>query len=437
MKRKLLLICFFTLCSFYNLILVAQTTNEKRTVVKLGVWDPVGTNGKASKEYTNVFSFNLLYGRSASERAFTLSGLGSAIEKNAYGVQIAGLANVIGGNANGLTLAGLSNITENINGVSISGLANISQNIRGLQISGLTNISENVNGVQISGLGNISENVKGLHISGLGNISQRMSGLQISGLGNIAEGVSGVQFAGIGNLAEKVSGIQLSGIGNVAENLKGFQFSGIFNRALNVNGLQLAGIYNKAKNVKGLQFAGIFNKAESVKGVQFSGLINIAQNSDYPIGLINIIKNGEKSIGVTFDELQNLIVGFRSGGRVLYGILGVGYNFKSSENLMAFEGGFGANINCISNFRVKTELIGTIMTRFDDVASRSSLRILPAYKPNSKLEIFAGPTINYLSTDDEKADDLFPKHSLWKDYDSNGEMEQLYIGYMAGIQFVF
>lgn len=376
MERKFFVFICFLACTFSH-TLFAQN-EDKTSTVKFSFWDPVGTNGKEAKYYTNTFSFNVLYGESKSEKAFTFSGLGSIIKEDANGLQIAGLANIIGGNSNGL------------------------------QFAGLTNISTQVNGAQIAGLTNITNDAKGFLFAGLNNISNEMNGISIAGLGNIANNVRGFQFAGLGNISNNMKGVQFGGLGNVANNVNGFQFGGIF------------------------------NKANVVNGVQFAGLVNIADHSDYPIGILNFIKDGEKSVGVTFDELQNLTVAFRSGGRILYGILGAGVNFKASETLTALEAGFGAHINCTSKFRINTELTYTSMTDFDNLEiSRSSLRIMPAYRFAKCFEIFAGPTLNYLQTNDTELYDMFSKSSLWKETKSSGDKSQLNIGYIGGLHWIF
>lgn len=378
---------------FPNTFLFAQTENTKQAVVHLSFWDPIGSNGSAYKEYTNTFSFNLLYGGSYSERAFVFSGLVSVIQSDATGVQFAGLANVIG-NARGLSFAGLTNITGNVNG---------------LQFAGLTNITGNTNGLQFAGLGNITGNTNGLQFGGLGNITGNTNGFQFGGLGNIAGDVRGLQFAGFNNIAG------------------------------NLRGLQFAGIFNVAAQVEGFQFSGICNMAGVVKGAQFAGIFNVAKHCDYPVGLVNLIKDGEKSLGVEWDELQNIMPVFRSGSRIMYGVLGIGYNFKSSENPVVFQGGFGVHIPCSSKFRINTELTETTLTQFKDAAYRTSIRVLPSFRFGQGLEVFAGPTLNYLETSDPVFGDLFSNHSLWKNTvtSPNANRQQLYAGYLVGLQYVF
>jgi hypothetical protein len=110
-----------------------------------------------------------------------------------------------------------------------------------------------------------------------------------------------------------------------------------------VHGAQLAGFINLAENVN-TQVAGFINVAGKVKGVQVASFINIADSSDFPIGLVNIVKNGYKGIGVTADESGTVLGAFRSGGRVLYGIVGTGYNFKSDKEFYVMEAGMGARL---------------------------------------------------------------------------------------------
>ncbi len=393
MKTKFFTVLYLLVFSLSSVYVHAQSNGEKNSVVKFSVWDPVGTNGKEAKEYNNTFSFNLLYGRSNSEKAFVFSGLATVVEKDAHGIQFAGLTNVIGGNANGLTISGIANIVGgNSNGLLFTGLVNIAENTKGVSVSGLANIAEDMNGLQFTGLGNIAENARGI---------------QVAGLGNIAENMSGIQFAGLGNIAENINGIQVGGLGNIAQ------------------------------NVNGLQFGGLYNIAETVKGVQI-GFLNVASHNDYPIGVINLIEDGEKGVAVTFDEMMNLMASFRSGGRVLYGIVGAGYNFDYSNGLLAIETGLGAHINCVEKFRINTEISYTQMTDCKHLEiSRSALRVLPAFRFCDDFELFAGPSLNYVETNDAALYGMLPGGSIWDNTKSSGSKQQISIGYTIGLHYNF
>ncbi|MCD7972348.1 MAG: hypothetical protein LUG18_06735 [Candidatus Azobacteroides sp.] len=314
------------------------------------------------------------------------------------------------------------------NHVSFNILAGISRNERIFTFGGLGNIiGENASGVQFAGLGNIiGKNAEGLQFAGLVNIAGgNASGIQFSGLGNVTGGTSsGLQFSGITNIiGGSGKGLLFSGIGNVTHGAyKGVQFSGIG---------------NIGDDISGVQFGGIFNIAKNVKGTQIAALVNIAENSDYPVGLVNIIKNGEKSIGVTYDQTGSSMVSFRSGGRVLYGILGVGYNHKTDDEPFVAEGGFGAHISVVERFRINAELKNQYMTSFSNThVLLSSFSILPAFRICPFLEVFAGPSLIYGETDNIKNKNLFPGHDLWKK-EKNDRSQQLFVGYTFGIQYIF
>lgn len=382
--------------SLISITAISQNSNEKETFFHLSVIPPLSTNGKEAKLYTNDISINLLAGVSKNENIFTLAGLGNIIGNNANGLQLAGLGNIIGGNAYGIQLSGLGNIIGN--------------NAQGIQLGGIFNIiGNNASGGQFAGIANIN--------------GANASGIQFAGLANITgENNHGVQFAGLANIA--------------GESMSGIQFAGLYNAATSINGIQFAGLANNAKHVNGGQIAAIYNKAGIVKGFQFAGLVNIADENDYPIGLINIIKNGEKSIGASYNETGAALFSFRSGGRVLYGIVGLGYGHKGKEEV-AIEGGFGAHINISSKFRINNELKGINYSAFNKKKTwQSSLSIMPAFRLTPNWEIFAGPSINYLYSNNTENGKMFPSNNLWKKF-NDSKLQQIYIGYSAGIQCLF
>lgn len=281
------------------------------------------------------------------------------------------------------------------------------------------------NTISINLLAGISQNEEAFTWGGLANVVLNdAKGFQMAGLANyVGNDGQGFQNAGLANINKnRFSGFQMAGLANTASEMKGFQFSGLVNIASDVNGVQ---------------FAGLINIAKDVHGVQFAGLINIAENSDCPIGLINIIKNGEKGIAVTYDAIGSTVVSFRSGGKYTYGILGVGYNHKSSNNSLVTEGGLGAHIPVTPWFRINNELKATsIGNNTDEPVFNAGYSLLPAFRIGKHVELFAGAGINYMDTKDMNNLKMFPNHSLWKKSGSS-RMQQLYIGYQFGLQYIF
>ena len=365
-------------------------------------------------------SINLV-GVSKSKKSLALGGLANIVREKAYGLQIGGLYNHFG-MGGGLAVGGLLNTTGgSYYGVQVGGLANIvREKAYGLQIGGLCNHAGMGGGLAVGGLLNTtSASYYGVQVGGLGNISKDVAGLQVGGLFNATKNFYGLQIAGVMNATQDSYGLQLAGVENIARG--------------NVHGLQLAGVTNVAKDVYGLQFAGVVNIAKEVRGVQFASILNIAERSDFPIGLINIIRNGEKGVAFTYDILGNSMVAFRSGGRYAYGILGVGYNQYLTEKIVA-EAGYGIHIPLCRRLQVNNELKAT--APINTSSTNFSYLLSPSVTLWKHFNLFGGPNINFFMSDTAEPVRLLPKHTLW-DKKSGEGARCLYIGYQAGVQYIF
>ncbi len=373
-------------CSFTFLMLAVQSNAQENKAVKanFGLIYPLSTNGTHAPLDTNDLSVHLLAGISSVEKGSAFAGLANVVRNEAKGALFAGFSNHVGKEANGALFAGFLNTYRSAKGSQFAGFANLAQ--------------------------------------------RNVSGAQFSGFLNTAGG--------------DMNGVQFAGFANVSRNLNGSQFAGFSNTAKNVTTSQFSGFINVAKEVNGSQFAGFINVAKSVKGAQIAGFINIAETSDCPIGIINIIKNGEKSIAVTIDESQTSMLTFRSGGKYLYGIIGAGYNFKNKDEVYAFEAGFGAHFFQSKHFRLNMELTQTTLESFKDGEYfKSTLRLLPAVKVAPWLEIFGGPSFNFVTTNTVEGLALHPTNDdlvihTWKNNWSDFR-QSLHIGYQAGLQIVF
>lgn len=279
------------------------------------------------------------------------------------------------------------------------------------------------NKISIQAIAGVSGAVTGAAFAGIANI------IKYNGNGSLIAGVTNI----VGNGAK---GVQIAGVLNsVKRQSSGLQVAGILNTTGGMEGLQIAGLFNKADDAN-TQFAGLVNVAHQVRGVQIAGLINIADSSDYPIGLINIIQTGEQSLSISTDESLTTLVSFRSGGRVLYGILGIGYNLKSDDDLYALKGGIGAHLWSYNHFDINVEGTQLWLDDFEKGSYfKTSFSILPAFTINDHFRIFAGPTLNYVHYKNEKGSDLI-QHYLWDDINEQGPFHGLYIGAEAGITFI-
>ncbi|MBD9093492.1 MAG: hypothetical protein EGQ20_13325 [Bacteroides oleiciplenus] len=259
---------------------------------------------------------------------------------------------------------------------------------------------------------------------------------------------NGASFNLLAGISRNEENFSFAGLSNVITNdAKGFQFAGLSNFiGNNGRGMLFSGLANITKgSYSGFQFAGLINIAKNVNGVQFAGIINIAENSDFPIGLINIIKNGEKGIAVTYNELGSTMVTFRSGGKVTYGIIGVGYNHKVSNRAYTVEAGLGAHINCLSWLRINNELRVASFgysnnpfiadSKLSNPVFHVNYSLMPAFRVSRHFELFGGPSINYINARNTDSE-LMPNHSIWKQSGST-RLQQIYVGYQVGVQYIF
>lgn len=314
-----------------------------------------------------------------------------------------------------------TNALQSTNSFSFHALAGASKNETGFAFSGISNvILGNASGAQFAGFANF--------------VWGTSSGTQFAGFINYGGDVNGLQMAGFLNASKRSTGVQLAGFANLAKGSGGkFQGAGYLNVAKDVK-VQIAGFGNYGHDVN-TQIGPVFNVAKKVKGVQI-GLLNIA-DSGTAIGLVNIIKNGEMAVRVSVDELSTVMASFKSGGKRFYGVLGVGYNGKTSNTMYALEGAVGAHFQVSEYFRMNTELASTVLDDFKKGDfHRGSLRVFPSFKIGNQLEIFAGPTFNYVYFDlaSGKGMDLV-NHFMWSDNAGKDNYQGLYIGAMGGISW--
>lgn len=375
MKKTIVL---FFLVAFSTGSVFAQAYESR---LQVSFFPPLSTNGKLAPEYTNDCSLNILVGISRNERACAFAGLANIVKNDARGALFAGLYNGVGNQVHGAAFSGLMNLSGDFTGAAFAGLIN--------------------------------------NIAGAGELR----GAQFAGLFNMAGDMNGAQFAGLFNVSRHTHGAQFAGLANVSEDITG--------------GTQWAGLFNKSGNISGSQVAGLFNVAKRVHGVQIAGLLNIAESSDYPIGLINIIRDGEMGVALAYNEIGNITATFRSGGRIFYGILGGGYNPGFDDGVIVLEGGLGARIPISNRFRINNELKSAYLGEFkSDETYHQSFSILPAFRITPKIELFAGPSLNFMYSDNPDLLNDFPSGTIWDKYGEE-KIKQLHIGFSAGLYFQF
>lgn len=302
--------------------------------------------------------------------------------------------------------------------------------------SNWTSAPRDTNSFSLNLIAGVSAAEHGATIAGFSNIIHNDArGFQIAGFSNhVGKNADGTMIAGFLNTYEGGHGTAVAGFANIATSSSGAQIAGFLNKGGNVSTLQLAGFMNIARDNKGTQIAGFMNLAKKSKGAQI-GFINIADSAGTQVGIINIARNGEKSLGATFDQNQTALLTFRSGGKVFYGIVGIGYNFKNKKQKYVYEAGFGAHVLTIQSFRLNTELVNDGLESFKGGEYwRSTFRLMPSFRIANKVEIFAGPSINYVNTNTEEGRKMTTKYiNSWTRHDGR-DLYGFYWGYTAGIQ---
>lgn len=253
----------------------------------------------------------------------------------------------------------------------------------GLSSQGLFN-SQVVNQVSLNVIGGHTAGVNGVEVGGVFNINQtNVRHVQVAGLFNV--------------VGSNVNGVQLAGASNVVmQDISGVQVAGVHNRTRSVNGTQLSGVVNVADDIRGMQVAAVANVASRVKGVQLAVLVNVADSSDFPIGLVNLVRTGSKSLTAGLDESGMAQLTFRSGGRVLYGLVGAGYYVNGHPMSYGLEAGLGVHVLQAGAFGLDGEVGHRTSTDFrKDSESRLSLRLLPRLHLGRHWGATGGPTVSY------------------------------------------
>ncbi|MBD1421863.1 peptidase associated/transthyretin-like domain-containing protein [Sphingobacterium chuzhouense] len=284
-----------------------------------------------------------------------------------------------------------------------------------LSTHGLFN-AQVVNKFSLNIIGGSTAGVNGTELAGGFNVNQYdMRGAQFSGVLNIVGGdMKGVQMAGAGNvLLHNLKGLQMAGVWNTSDTLKkGAQVTGGMNITNESAGLQLAGAMNISHEKAGSQVAGGINVAKKVTGIQLAALLNIADSSDYPIAVLNLIKYGRKEILLQMDESRLISFRFRSGGRVMYSVIGIGCYLEQKDLQYGAEFGLGAFLIDRQKFSLATELVQRYnfnkRLHFHD-AFRSTFSVIPHWHITKHWHLYTAPSLAYSesTTSDNKLPGTF------------------------------
>ena len=193
---------------------------------------PIGTNGLNAFEYSNVLSFNVIYGMNGGLDGVEFGSVFNYIHHNANGVQISGAANIVRKYSNGIFITGAANLNLGpVKGVDIAGGLNLSGgHADGFFVAGGANIHlKTLDGVAIAGGVNMAlGDAEGFTIAPVNLFFQDYFGVQI-GVVNMVNRMDGLQV-GVVNIVN--DGTEALPIG-----LFSFVKNGYFDLELNANEL--------------------------------------------------------------------------------------------------------------------------------------------------------------------------------------------------------
>jgi hypothetical protein len=275
---------------------------------------------------------------------------------------------------------------------SLNIFAGYTKGVRKAEVGGFLNINrQDVKYLQFAGFGNlVGGNVTGVQVGGFFNhVSGETDGVQVAGFANHQIGsVFGVQVASFGNYVwYNVYGIQVSGFAN---------FTGG-----NLDGMQLGGFANAAVgNVKGTQLAPVFNLAGKLKNGWQIGLINFADSAGkaHQVGLLSFSrKGGYRRLELSYNELQNVNLTFKTGVPGFYNILTAGITPFADKKVLNFGYGMGATWLISKKWGLDFNLTGFQLTKdtlrwFKHGMFR--LGITTEFKFARHFSIAAGPSVS-------------------------------------------
>jgi hypothetical protein len=340
------------------------------------------TNGPASPYISSNFSLNVIGGYLGQVHGVELGGVFNLDEDEVVGYQAAGAINIVGNEFAGAQMAGAANVLGGCFG--------------GLQMAGAANVVGGCfTGLQMAGAVNV--------------VGNEVYGAQLAGAVNVAGGhVSGAQLAGAANLARVATGLQMAGAVNVAEEFDGAQI-GVVNICGNGHGLQL-------------------------------GVVNVAEDVDFPIGLVSIVENGQFHVNVWASDFSLVNVGIKTGSKTIYNVFMLGCQPDGDATRLYAGLGIGGHIP-LNRFFVDIDVLnhGVFQDQqwFQDGGSDllTSLRLTGGWQLTEMLALTAGPTLNVRVSDHKDESAVQVLDAILFDSGENWNV-RIWPGFTMGLQLL-
>ena len=333
--KKLKLVSLLILLVSVNLF-AQESDGLKTRKAQVTFAYPLGSNGMNSIEYSNNFSFNLLYGLNGGVSGVEIGSVINYNKGNVKGFQLAGVSNINTGTSKGLLLSGVSNTSMNSSsGIFISGVLNHSrQNSTGFQLS-TVNLSESgFKGAQL-GVFNSAKEVKGVQL-GVFNSARKLNGVQL-GVFNYMSDDADAEALPIGIFSIVKNGhfeLELTGGEVIYSNLN---YKMGVERFYTIYKAGFSSYNNHPVYTSGLGFGGNISMSEKHKISIDVSANSIVYNNNFD-GELNLLNKADFNYKYNISEKLSLLVGPSFNVYVTkekvngeYGTLDIPYSMYTNE----------------------------------------------------------------------------------------------------------
>ncbi len=355
-----------------------SASGAKKVPVTLTIVPGLSTDPRADGPTVNNWAFNLLLGWGDYLEGAEFSGVGAIREGDASGAQLASTFNYTRGRVSGFQAAGT---------LSVAG-----GNFEGMQANGGGSVVlGDFGGFQAAGGGVLTKrNFEGFQAAGGASLTiGRMSGFQAAGAANYAGSMSGFQAGTVNITSGEASGAQL----------------------------------------------GVVNYSGEMSGAMI-GVVNVApkMGNSVPIGVINYAGDGILTPTFWGSDTMPTNAGIKMGSKVFYTTLGIGWDPREEEEIVAPVIGLGGHFD-FDPVWVELDLMQQShfhSNDWDDPSFVSKFRAVLGVRLFDWVSLYAGPTVNFSKTDADATAGL--DYVWWEDTTSDGQYMSLRPGFAVGLQ---
>jgi len=177
--KNLNLVSILVLLMSINLV-AQENASLKTRKVQVTFAYPIGSNGMSAMEYSNNFSFNILYGLNGGVNGAEIGSILNYNKGKVKGFQLSGVSNINTGYSEGFLLSGVSNICmDSTSGLFVSGVLNyLNYNAKGFQLATVNIDANEFRGFQL-GVFNFAKKLKGVQLGVINYLNDGAEGLPI------------------------------------------------------------------------------------------------------------------------------------------------------------------------------------------------------------------------------------------------------------------